>query len=290
MRRIFTFLAACLLLAVLAVPAYAAAPDNTPLKSFEYELQAGQVVVLQKYIGKSQNVVVPAQYRLDGTLYRVQLNALTVFRGNETIETILLKPGIGFLKNTMATLFAECPNLRSVVAAGLDTRGVASLEYLFCKSPKVESADLSGWDTGDVVTMHSAFSGCSALSQLKGYTTWDTSAVEEMHFMFNEVKKLKKIDLRKWDLSNLKNSGWCFQNCTAQQILLPDTIAILSAGFMNHATQISGNSFTIPAGVKTIGYAHTFYDFATNDFTEFRVAEGNTAYKVIDGILYSARK
>lgn len=286
LRKIVSLLIVCLLLAALCVPA-AAASDTTPLKAFEYELKAGQTVVLKKYIGQSKYVTVPAQYQIDGVSHSVYLDAKTVFRANETIESVTLKPDIRFLNNTMVTLFAECPNLRSVAAKNINTGGVASIEYLFCNSPRLERADVSGWDTGDVVTMHAAFSGCKELSELKGYTDWNTASVEEMHFMFNEAQKLKKIDLSKWDLSNLKNCGWCFQICGAQQILLPENIPVLSAGVMNHATGITGNSFTIPAGVQTIGYAHTFYDFATDDFKEFRVAEGNTRFKTIDGVLYT---
>lgn len=287
LRRIVSLLTACLLLAVLCVPV-AAAPDTTPLKAFEYELQAGQTVILKKYIGQNKNVIVPAQYQIDGVSHSVYLDAKTVFRANEAIESVTLKPDTRFVNNTMATLFAECSNLRSVVAKNINTGGVTSLEYLFCNSPKLERADVSGWDTSAVVTLHAAFSGCKALSELKGYTTWNTAAVEEMHFMFNEVRKLKKIELSRWDLSNLKNCGWCFQNCAAQQILLPGNIPILSAGVMNHATNVEDVSFTIPEGVQTIGYAHTFYDFATNDFREFGVAEGNTKFKTIDGVLYTA--
>ncbi len=83
------------------------------------------------------------------------------------------------------------------------------------------------------------------------------------------------------------NSGWCFQNCHVNAILLPDNLATISAGFLNHAAQLEGSSFTIPAGVKKIGYAHTFYDMGGDELVELKVAEGNTHYKSVDGILYS---
>jgi len=114
-----------------------------------------------------------------------------------------------------------------------------------------------------------------------------------MGFTFDHVASGSKagtlacIDLSRWDLDQLRRSAWCFQICRAKQILLPDNLAIMSAGFLNHATKVTGSSFTIPAGVKKIGYAHTIYDFATDNFVEFTVAEGNENYKAVDGILYS---
>lgn len=105
---------------------------------------------------------------------------------------------------------------------------------------------------------------------------------------FNQTKALEKVDLSRWDLSHVTNSGWCFQFCNASQILLPDSLKTISAGFVNHASKYTGNTFAVPAGVEKIGYAHTFYDFGTGDFAEFTVAEGNVHYIAIDGILYSA--
>ena len=75
--------------------------------------------------------------------------------------------------------------------------------------------------------------------------------------------------------------------CGAKEILLPDNLSMMSAGFLNHPTKYAASSLTIPAGVKKIGYAHTIYDFGTNAFNEIKVAEGNEYYKAVDGILYS---
>lgn len=196
--------------------------------------------------------------------------------------------------NTLRGLFSGCSALTSVDLSELDTSSVTDMSYLFYNCEKLKTLDLSAFDTSRVTAIRAMFSGCKRLSGLTGYEGWNTSSLENMSFAFNYVAysvnaaTQVRIDLSRWDLSNLKNCGWCFQFCRAQTILVPDNIAVMSAGFVNHATRYEGSSYTIPAGVKKIGYAHTFYDFATDDFTEFRVAEGNTAYQAIDGVLYSA--
>lgn len=288
MKRILYLLAAVCLMAMLCVPVYAADSAGTPLKNFTYTVEPSGKLLLSKYNGKSAEVYIPGYYWVDGVKYPVELDALTIFRENETIQKVTLGENIGFSNNTAATLFAKCPNLRSVTAKNPNTAAVVSMEYMFTGCEKLTYVDLTGWDTGNVLTMRSMFSGCLELQTIRGYQKWDTKNLKNISFMFDNTRKLEKVDLRSWDLSALENSGWCFQICYAKEILLPDNIAIIGAGFLNHASKYTGSTYTVPSGVKTVGYAHTFYDFATNDFREFRVAQGNESLKAIDGILYTA--
>ena len=289
MKRTVTALAwLCFLLALLCLPVHAAETETaTPLSAFVYTLQTEGKILLTQYTGNSTRVTVPASYTVEGARYPVQLDSKTLFRGNETVRQVTLCQGITFLNNSAAGLFANCPNLTSAISRNADTAGLITMQYMFYNSPKLATVDLTGWDTSDVISMRSLFSGCNALSAFIGYENWDTGKLTDISFMFDGTKKLDTVDLSRWDLSQLQNSGWCFQLCGAKQILLPDNLSIISAGFLNHATNYAGSSFTVPAGVKTIGYAHTFYDFATEDFREFRLAEGNRQFQVADGILYS---
>ena len=195
---------------------------------------------------------------------------------------------------TLRGFFSGCTSLNAADFSSFDTSEVTDLSYLFYDCSALQTVELSAFDTGSVTAIRAMFSGCTRLSGLTGYENWDTSSLENMSFAFNKfVQSVSasvhvKIDLSRWDLSHLNNSAWCFQNCRAQEILLPDNLSMMSAGFLNHATRYEGTSFTVPSGVKKIGYAHTLYDFATNDLTEIRVAEGNTNYKAVDGVLYSA--
>lgn len=195
---------------------------------------------------------------------------------------------------TIRGMFSGCTGLTQVDLSALKTPAVTDMAFMFYDCGSLKSLDLSSFDTSRVVTIRSMFSLCTHLSGLTGYENWNTSSVEEMYQTFNRVAYALSantqvcIDLSRWDLSHVTNTGWCFQMCRAQQILVPDNIAVMSAGFMNHAIRYAGTTYTVPSGVKKIGYAHTFYDFATNDFTEFIVDEDNENYQAIDGVLYSA--
>ena len=271
-----------------------AATEGTALDDFEYTLDAdSETLTLTKYIGTDTAVTVADVYVVDEKAYHPILDAATLFRGNTTITSVTVGSGADYLDNSMSYLFAECTKLTDIDLSEADTASVTDMSYLFYQCAALKSLELSGLDTQNVTTMRSMFSYCKKLADLTGYENWDTGSLECMYQMFNWVGysasgALETVDLRNWDLDQVTNTGWCFQYCFAQQILLPDNLAVMSAGFLNHAQKVAGTSYTIPVGVKKIGYAHTIYDFATNDFVEFIVAEGNTNYKTVDGILYSA--
>lgn len=274
----------------------------TPLNDFEYTM-VEERILLQKYKGTAETVCVAGSYDVDGTEYAVTLDTATVFRDNKKITFVTLNSGIQFATtvdgelriNSMNGLFQGCLKLSGVDLSDISTAGVTDMSYLFSNCQKLKALDLTNFDSSSVTTLEGLLDCCYILADLTGYENWDTRQVENMYKTFNRVSyslanddtRLKEIDLSKWDLSKLKNNAWCFQNCKVNSILLPDNLPIISAGFFNHAANVEGSSYTIPAGVKKIGYAHTFYDFGTEDFVEFKVAEGNTHYKAVDGILYS---
>lgn len=288
MKRMARFLLIlCAALVLFMYPVKADAASVTPIDDFEYTRKNSGAVLLTKYTGDDRSVTVPSSYFLDGISYPVVLASQTVFAGNANLTSVTVCSGVIFDNDSMAKLFAKCTALRTLKMQA-DTANVTDMSYLFYGCEGLETLDLSTWNTGNVTTMKAMFSNCTKLKKLTGYENWDTGSLRSIAYMFNTTEQLKEVDLSRWTLAQLENSGWCFQKCGASEILLPEDIAVISAGFFNHVTGYTGSSFTVPAGVKKIGYAHTIYDFANDDFMEFRVADGNTAYKAVDGILYSA--
>lgn len=251
-----------LLLVLMVVPSQAKAPEPTQLSNFTYEILPSGNILLTKYTGQGSTVVVPGTYTLGQTAHPVELASKSLFSQNTAITSVTLLPGVSFRDHAMEYLFYGCEALKRV--------------------------DMTDVETGTVTTGKAMFSGCKNLSILTGYENWDTGALVSMAYMFDGTQKLKTVDLSRWQLSQVENTAWCFQNCGASKILLPDDLAVISAGFLNHVSHYAGIAFTIPAGVKTVGYAHTIYDFGTNELAEFHVAEGNENYRAVDGILYSA--
>ena len=258
------------------------------LQDYLYTLdESAATVTLTDYIGSGTDVHVAAAYLLEGKQYQTLLEATSVFRGNTAITSVTIDDGVTTASNSMAEMFYGCASLKTADLAGLDTAGVTSLHRLFSGCKKLVSADVTGWDTSAVEDMSYLFDYCSVLTTVTGYENWNTASVWNLNKAFNRTTSIDKVDLSQWNLSQITNSGWCFQLCYAEEILLPDNLAVMSAGFFNHPSQFAGSTFTIPSGVKKIGYAHTIYDFGTDDFSEFIVPEDNGYYQAVDGILYS---
>lgn len=261
--------------------------DNS--SDFGYTIdEATNSVVLTKYTGENTNVVIAPTYKIDGTIYNTSIDTTTIFRENKTITSVIIKDGVKVASNSMAEMFLNCAKLEAVDLSGLDTSGVTSFYKLFMGCGLLKTLDVTGLDTSSVENMGYMFDSCGHLINFIGYEDWDTSSVWNIYKLFNRTYSIQEVDLSKWDLSNVENSGWFFQYSWINNIILPDSLSLISAGFLNHATEYQGSTFTIPAGVKKIGYGHTFYDFGTDNFNEFIVDERNTNYKAIDGILYSA--
>ncbi len=275
------------LFALIAVPVNAAV--HTPIEEFDYSIQqAEKTVLLSRYTGSASDVTVPGSYILDGTQYGVVLDSTSVFFENEKLCSVTLEQGVAFSGKSMSKLFAKCAQLQSVNINAVDTGTVEDMSYLFYGCEKLTMLDLSGLETGSVTTMKAMFSGCTELESISGCRDWDTGNLAQINYMFNGTSSLKTVDIHRWDLSHIVNSGWCFQNCAASTILLPDNLSVISAGFLNHAYRYRGSTFVIPSGVQKVGFAHTLYDFGTNKLTEYSVDKGNLHYKAVDGILYSA--
>ena len=288
----------CALMALSALPAvcFSAAAEETgglTLEDWQYRLnEKDGVIWLTKYVGEADTVTVPASFEVEGRTYSAVLCG-GAFEYNDTLTSVTMSEGVRF-SESMYSLFNGCSALTHVDFTGVNTSGVEYMSRMFSGCSSLETLDLSPFDTSSVISIYSMFSGCTRLSGLTGYENWETSSLKDMSFAFDYfaysvgAQIPVTIDLRGWDLSKVKKTYACFQCCGATRILFPENLATISAFFLNHVALYEGTDFTVPAGVKRIGYAHTFYDFGTNKFKEFRVAEGNTDYKAVDGVLYSA--
>ena len=93
----------------------------------------------------------------------------------------------------------------------------------------VTTIDTSNWDTSNMTTMNSMFSGCDKLSSLN-VSNFNTSNVTNMGSMFSgcgyidtsttrpgehAISGLKSINTENWDTSNVTNMSYMFYDCYA---------------------------------------------------------------------------
>ena len=90
----------------------------------------------------------------------------------------------------------------------------ASLASWFDAHTALTTFDGAGLDTQYVVSMASAFRGCTALTTVKGITTWNTPALISLESMFQGDVKLTSLQsVSSWDVSHVTTFANMFNDC-----------------------------------------------------------------------------
>ncbi len=222
----------------------------------------------------------------------------------------------------MSYMFSRCSNLTDIGdISGWDTSKVTNMRVMFQNCKGINSmGNLGNWDTSNVTDMTYMFNNCSNLTNIGNLGNWNVAKVTSMGHMFSNCIKLENIgDLSGWDVSNVTDMEWMFgsdsvgmlltdigdlskwnvskvtstkamfQSCNKfTNIRIPSSLTVYGSFCFNHMSAYAGETFTIGKNVTKIGKSHVFYDFGTDDFKEFRIEDGNTSFKVVDGCLYTA--
>lgn len=89
---------------------------------------------------------------------------------------------------------------------------VENLAGFFYECFKLETLDLSFWNTASVKKMHAAFQGCVSLREID-LSSFDTSGVTNMSDLFARCRSLTTIDLSNFETGNVEDFGGMFTNC-----------------------------------------------------------------------------
>lgn len=137
----------------------------------------------------------------------------------------------------MSELFRSCTSLTSLKLGVFDTSSVTDMRQMFAGCAALTTLDLGGFDTRSVSNMNKMFMSCESLTALN-ISSFDTSHVTDMSEMFKNCKQLKVLDLssfrtqetqylrsmfygcgvecldlRGFDVSNVRSIDSMFQNC-----------------------------------------------------------------------------
>ena len=81
-------------------------------------------------------------------------------------------------------------------------------------SPNLDKIDLSSFNTSNVTNMSYMFMGCSSLTSLD-LSGFNTSNVTYMYYMFNDCSSLTSLDLNGFNTSKVTNMDSMFNNCSS---------------------------------------------------------------------------
>ena len=112
---------------------------------------------------------------------------------------------------TVTSCYLRCPNLEAI---DLSICNVMIDWGLKIACPKIETLDVSSWNTSNIISMHFLFEECSNLKLLKGITSWNTSNVKNMYGLFFRCYNLTSLNLSTWDTSKVTNMSSLFEGCS----------------------------------------------------------------------------
>lgn len=113
----------------------------------------------------------------------------------------------------MSYWFCQCYYLETIEGIeNVKTSQCTNMRYLFYHLGKLESLDLSSWDTSNVTNMKSMFDNSYSFTSLN-LRNFNTLNVTNMMRMFNQCENLLGLDLSSFNTTNVTNMDYMFNQC-----------------------------------------------------------------------------
>ena len=133
-----------------------------------------------------------------------------------SVKTVTFDPSFANARPTSTKdWFVAMSNLTDIQGLEyLNTSEVTNMKSMFSLCVKLESVDVTGFDTRKVTTMNSMFNECNAL-EILDLSSFNTSLVTDMNNMFSNCTSLTTIYVKSnWNEGFEGNSSFMFTNCT----------------------------------------------------------------------------
>ena len=173
----------------------------------------GNRLVLNKYVGTSNEIYVPKNATINGKTYMTDISCgfqagfgyFSIWSSADAnITSIRFQNGFKFPENSSNLFNGELSllGLNNIDLSGVDTSNVKGMAMMFQCCEGLTSLDLSCFDTSSVTTMRAMFNDCCNIQTLD-LSNFDTSKVQYVGYMFSSCTNLKTINLSGCDFSGL---------------------------------------------------------------------------------------
>lgn len=198
---------------------------------WEYDIESDEsgssYIVLEKYIGEDEDVVVDSSYIVEGSVYRDVRLASSSMESSPFTETETPIQTLRICHGTTATLsmvgmFAFDEDIAYVNLSGLDTSGVTDMTCMYYHCPNLDTVIMRDLDTSGITRMSHMFNGCTSLSTVD-IGEWNTTNLTRMNHMFSQCTSLTTVDLSELDTSNVTDMSHMFSACTGLTTVVLDS-------------------------------------------------------------------
>ena len=110
----------------------------------------------------------------------------------------------------------------TTLCTSINDKPIVSMNNMFYNSRAI-SIDTSSFDTSNVVNMGFMFNLCNGITGID-VSQFDTSNVTNMSYMFNHLSNLEEIDVSNFDISNIIDMDFFIANCSSLKKLTFDNL------------------------------------------------------------------
>ena len=183
----------------------------------------------------------------------------------------------------MTYMFHNASSLSNISAlSSWDTSNVWNISYMFDGASSLSNISaLSSWNTSKVQNMNWMFHGASSLSNISALSSWNTSSATSAYAMFAgtmitntdalETKQHDGNDYVSWDISNMTNISYMFDNCA----LLSD-ISALSSWDTSNVKNLSHIFYMYDQNSSLLSDISALSSWNTSSVTDMSYMLGNT--------------
>ena len=118
-----------------------------------------------------------------------------------------------YLNSNSKGMFQWFTKMETIDLSGFDTSEVTSMNTMFYSMYSLKNIDVSGFNTSKVTDMYAMFDQSGVIEELN-LSNFDTSNVTNMGYMFFGSAKIRKLDLTNFDTSKVTNMYGMFEAMT----------------------------------------------------------------------------
>ena len=145
--------------------------------------------------------------------------------------------------DSLEAVFNGCHSLNSLNLTGWDTSNVVNLGHTFNECLSLPSLDLSSWNTENVTSMYATFGSCKAATTIN-VSTWNTSNVVSMKYTFFNCINLESLNITNFDtrkVNNMMSMFYANEKLTSLDLSNFNTANVTDMGQMFHYCKLLTN-------------------------------------------------
>ena len=123
------------------------------------------------------------------------------------------EPNVVFLNENSEAMFRWFTKMETIDLSSFNTSEVITMNTMFYMMNSLKNINVSGFNTAKVTDMNSMFDQTGVIEELN-LSNFDTSNVTDMKWMFFGLNKLKKLNLTNFDTSRVTNMYGMFDAMT----------------------------------------------------------------------------